>query len=117
MGKTKTFGTANDSGVPEVEFNLAKIVQNAKARGLTWTKETAYRFSNGKATHDCDFVDGIAKCCAVGAAWLEPDTKELNVDTDANDMGFAGLVQHWKGKDGYLMDHELLGLGFRLAMR
>ena len=115
MGKTKVFGTANDVSVPEVEFNLAKIVQNAKARGLNWTKGAAYRFSNSRATND--YIDGTTRCCAVGAAWLEPDTKEMYVDTDANDLGFAGLVASWKGKDGYLRDSELVGLGFRLAMR
>jgi hypothetical protein len=109
MGKkVKVLGTANDTGVPGVEFDLAKIVQNAKARGLKWTKEANYRAKNGR---NINSADEAVYCCAVGAARLENDTTGINISFFANDN--PSQFEHVDE----LNDSQIIGLGFRLAMR
>lgn len=108
MKRVKVLGPSNDTGVPEVEFNLAKIVQNAKAHGLKWTKHTLYRT---KGNHrPTEYVGNAVSCCALGASLLANDTKYLSIDTAANDTDYTHITRE-------LYDAEALGLGFRLAMR
>ena len=110
MGKTKVFGTANDVDVPKVEFDLAKIVQNAKARGLKWTKYVNYRYKNGRPLEDYN-RDKVVFACARGASFLEEDTYDIDINAAANDnpkdLEFNDILE----------DSQALGIGYRLAMR
>lgn len=107
MGKTRVYGKANDS-IPEVEFDVAKLVQNAKAHGLRWTKDSNFRAKNGRPI---DKSDGAAFCCAQGAAMLDDSTRGMSISTGANDA-----PEDYRDYDE-LEDYRLRGLGYRLAMR
>jgi hypothetical protein len=109
MGKkVKVLGTANDTGVPGVEFDLAKIVQNAKARGLKWTSNANYRGKNGRSTDNSNFA---VFACAMGASLLEEDTAGIAIAAGAND--FPKDYEHFSE----LTESQALGIGYRLAMR
>lgn len=107
MGKTRVYGKANDE-IPEVEFDVAKLVQNAKAFGLKWTKNSNYRTKNGRSIY---VSDGAAFCCAQGAAWLDDSTRGMKISTTANDS-----PEIYRDCNE-LEDYKLRGLGYRLAMR
>lgn len=106
MGKTKTFGPSNDD-IPDVDMHLAMIVQNAKAHGLKWTKYALYRSAGNHVP--VDNPTKAAYCCAIGAAQLENDTKDIAISAGPNDNGVCTVEE--------LRDSVALGLGFRLAMR
>jgi len=97
---------SNDK-IPAVEMKLAKLVQNAKANNLGWTSEVLWRDKDGEAISS---PKRAVSCCALGAARLARDTKEYNISTCANDYGITHDMCE-------LSERELLGLGFRLAMR
>jgi len=98
---------SNDK-IPVVEMKLAKLVQNAKANNLDWTAKVLWRDKDGGAIPS---PKGAASCCALGAARLAKDTKNYTISTYAND---CGIISH----NFYeLPEPELLGLGFRLAMK
>lgn len=62
--RLRVLGPANDKGVPEEELVLARLVQNAKGRGLKACQHTAALYTNGgRKTH----------VCALGAACLHPN--------------------------------------------
>jgi hypothetical protein len=105
--KVKVYGTSNDD-VPEYEISVAKIVQNAKARGLKWTKDAYYRAKNGR---NIISVDGAVYCCAVGAAQLENDTRDITISFCSNDN--PSQFRHFDELD----NPQIIGLGYRLAMR
>ena len=110
MGKTKVFGTANDDNIPAVEMKLAKIVQNAKAKNLGWTRLVLWKDKYGKS---CNTPKNASRCCALGAAFLARDTKNYNISAGANDFGIDGIFDEYSNE---LSEPTLLGLGFRLAM-
>ena len=106
------------SGLPE-EIYLAKLIQNAKARGLVGCVGAYYQSSGhgGLKPEFCLPVeDGrkLAACCAEGAARLEPDTR--------NQSQTMGLVNgnddsEWiRGHDDYATG-ESVGWAFRQAMK
>lgn len=95
--------------VPKVEMQLAKLVQNAKGRGLKWTKNMLYKDDYGKYTTPAK----ASYCCALGAASLARDTKGFSISTYANDHGVTGTF----APNEVLDSSVLLGLGFRLAMK
>lgn len=112
MSKTKTFGPANDLYVPYEEMAIAKLVQNAKANNLKWTKGAIYRDRHGKP-----LMTGskAASCCAIGAANLTWDTTNININPYGNDEGYE--YKHF----GQLKNEDTtpfqIGLGFRMAMK
>lgn len=66
--KTKSLGPANDRGVPRDELILARLIQNAAARGLKSCRGAYY-----KNEDDVDVCARDAtRCCAMGAAMLTP---------------------------------------------
>lgn len=72
MKKTRSLGPANDD-IPKDEMLLAKIVQNAKARGFGVTWGPCYIDYNEQTRK----VRGPNPCCcALGAALLEDDTSQ-----------------------------------------
>ena len=106
------YAKSNDK-IPAVEMKLAKIVQNAKANNLGWTRATLYRDADNRIVNRKDAV----KCCAIGAALLSRTTKDYDIDPFANDNGIGDNLSLFKETDVPLSDSKLLGLGFRLAMR
>lgn len=50
------------SPIEQAERTLAKLVQNAKARGLGWCSQGSYDYDGDK----------LVRCCARGAAYLSP---------------------------------------------
>jgi hypothetical protein len=56
-------------GVPKDEVFLAKIIQNAKARGLKFTRGTFYRDAKGRDLAS-NYSEDVTHCCAAGAALL-----------------------------------------------
>jgi hypothetical protein len=104
---------SNDRGVPKDEIQLAKLVQNAKARGLKWTKGAAYRDKSGKSQPY--YSEETYSCCAIGAALLNKNTKDLCINTEANDVGYTYTNKFITGHQ--YSTGQLLGLGFRLAMK
>lgn len=109
MSKVKTFGPANDVDVPDVEITIAKLVQNAKAFGMGWTKFAAYRDKRGRP---CD-QDEAVRCCALGAKNLVIDTYGP-VDTVGNDYGYDPIALSPESLADRSFD---AGLGFRQAMK
>lgn len=107
MGKTKAFGPSNDD-IPKIDMQLAMLVQNAKANKLKWTAGALYRGRNGRALIEAERAKAVS-CCALGAAYLAPDTKEFSISTTANDYPTNTLNE--------LSDSYALGLGYRLAMK
>lgn len=89
--RTKTYGKTSTCGVPREEILLAMALQNAKARGLTFTAHAAYVGADGVS----DQKNAIA-CCALGALWLQgvemgvhplPYIHRGNDDPDGNACG------------------------------
>lgn len=109
--KVKTYGPANDKDVPEVEFEVAKLVQNAKSRGLEWCGGAYYKDAAGLSVF---YPENAVACCAVGAARLSPDLWYMQLSSAANDMGINAAVFQY---DLFANDDRALrGLGYRLAM-
>lgn len=114
----KTFGKANDKGVSNEEFAVAKLVQNARAYGLGWTKNTLYRDRYGKRQES--FIEGkTTRCCAIGAALLDKSTKDISIDSDPNDIGHYESYSYeiFGNDDSGIKSRALISMGYRLAMR
>lgn len=105
---------ANDN-IPQDEFHLAMIVQNAKARGLKWTSGARFRDNNGMSVGYYITKETVA-CCAIGAASLMSDTAHLNINFFGNDKGYNGLLYN-DPNTGKLSSDIMLGIGFRMAMK
>ena len=82
----KTFGPSNDE-IPEDELYLAKLLQNAGARGWGSTKGSYWVSTTGRKLFALEDDEGrpladhdIRGCCAVGAAVVEADTLSPGID-------------------------------------
>lgn len=108
----KKLKLANEN-IPEDEMFLAKILQNAKARDLSFLKGAYYKNSDG----DVCFPQEAVYACAAGAAMLEEDTKctGFYYITNGNDCD-----DYWNNntdlKDGETIDGETIGWAYRQAM-
>lgn len=102
----KKLKLANEN-IPEDEMVLAKILQNAKARDLGFSKGAYYKNSEG---HICLPQEAVY-ACAVGAAMLEEDTKctGFYYITNGNDCDY------WNNNTD-LKDGETIGWAYRQAM-
>jgi hypothetical protein len=105
MSKVKSLGKANDAGVPEVEINAAKLVQNAKSKGLMWCAGHYFLGGNG----------GAVACCAVGAAHISEDTRGISLSVAVNDQGDSYFTDNY-GYSSY-NDAEYTALLYREAMQ
>lgn len=107
MSKVKIYGPAPEP-IDEKELALAQMLQNAGARELKWTSWALYRDGGDRL---CDPENAVS-CCAIGAAYLEADSKsaveKMYGVTTGNDYkgGF------WDTSSPY----EDVGYAFRKAM-
>lgn len=105
MKKTK----ANDE-IPDDEMLLAKIIQNAAARGLKSCRSAPYRDWLGSP---CD-SDRAIMCCAIGSAALEKDTEVPMRILCFVSYGNDNQSKWGHGTDPY--DGETLGYAFVQAL-
>jgi hypothetical protein len=110
---SESLGPANDDGVPDDEIAVAKLVQNAKARGLGWCKGALYRDVDGASL---DFIDSdTVSCCAVGASYLESDTDHIDIRVSGNDKD---EYPNWpEGEINGFGKEYMIGAGYRCAMQ
>ncbi len=105
----KTLGPS--PGTDRKELLLAKLLQNAHARGLGWCRGTSYADKSGSPIR----MEDAANCCAIGAAYLESDSwmdcsgyTDAVQGNDSLDSNFSFYVD--------ASDDEDLGHAFKVAM-
>ena len=105
---------------PKDELLLAKLIQNARVRGLESSVGTYYRNEAGDYEHR--FTKRVKYCCALGAALLEADTKEeiFLPRMEAVKEKYYNIVKGNDGpgwwKDEKADDGESLGWAFNEAL-
>lgn len=114
MSKIKSLGKANDVGVPEVEINAAKLVQNAKSKGLKWCSGRYFVDGSGLEITLGSKGENAVACCAVGAAHISDDTKNMVLSTAVNDRGDSYFIENYH--DNY-DDADYAALLYREAMQ
>jgi hypothetical protein len=102
--------------IPEDEMLLAKLIQNAKSRGLGWCSGALYLTPYGEPRANPVTAN---RCCAIGAANLDPETR-----AEVESYGFVahgndnGAHVRWYSENSMRpADGETLGWAFRLAMK
>ncbi len=114
-GRVKTYGPAPEPADPK-ELFLAKMLQNALARGVAWCKGSFWIDDTGRTTGV--HADAVA-CCALGAAYFERDTTEIGHSTFGVICGNDYDTGEWLGSSDSVVtesDHEDVGYAFREAM-
>jgi hypothetical protein len=106
------------TNIPPGEYQLAQLLQNAGAYGLTSCRNAYYRDANGYALRS---PIGATCCCASGAARLSPDTDEEacglylgnDIGPDSNWGGF--WTDDWEHPE-HSVRHSV-GAAFEIALR
>lgn len=108
---------ANDD-IPEDELILAKLIQNASARGLKACKYVPYTSKDGSTSYSC-YSNYIVSCCAMGAAYLENDSDDdiatyvfIARGNDSKQWSEEKPYSYPRDKDG-----ESLGWAYYQAMK
>ncbi len=106
-------------GTDAKELLLAKMLQNAHARGLKWTRSASLRDVNDMPI-PMERVEEATCCCAVGAAGLEPDSEAMLNPTWGITDGNDSYESHWSCPRTYMAvgetDDEDVGHAFKVAM-
>ena len=109
MSKQKTYGPS--PGTDEKELILARMIGNAKSRGLGFCTGNLYRNADGKYVGS---ADGAVSCCAMGAFLIDKGPhlvgtgalSGVSTGNDSTDITWAN----------YCLAGEDIGHAYREAM-
>lgn len=113
MSKVKIYGPAPEPTDPK-ELLLAQLLQNAGAREVDWCQGAFWIDELGVSTSE---PASAAQCCALGAAYFEPDSTITANNTHGVIVGNDWDTANWSISECFPdSDFEDVGYAFREAM-
>lgn len=107
---SKSLGPSNDKGVPKGEMTLARLIQNAAARGMVSCQGHYWLGGDGE-----DGARGATACCAMGASMMRPQVAGVEgyvvTGNDASDDELVPVMFDCE------LEQYTLGAAFEQALR